>query len=115
MPQKHPPETTAVSLPGAAARAASCAGAGNAAAGLALALQAVAPSSEAKRIRAMRLEDAIFGSSSSVRNNRAVRCQIGVPGEEKVSALDWSVQLRPAQMSCGDPKFSLAFSPSVRQ
>src|SRR5580658_696441 len=115
MPQKHPPEMTAVSLPGAATRAASCAGAGKTAAGLALALQAVAPSSDANRIRAKRLEHGIFVSPSSVRNNPATGCQIGVPGEEKVSALDWRVHLRPAQMSRGDPIFPLAFSPYVRQ
>src|ERR1700689_4282312 len=68
MPQKHPPETTAVCWPGAVARAASCAGAGTGPdeLGLALALQAVLPSSAAKRIRAKRMEDFLLYSTKLV-------------------------------------------------
>src|SRR5580658_4754396 len=51
MPQKQPPATTAVCWPETAVSLASCAGAGTAAAAPALALQAVAPTSNPRKIK----------------------------------------------------------------
>src|SRR5205823_14349386 len=75
---------TAVWRPAVEAREASIAGAGTAAAGLVFALQAVAATSDARRIHVKRVE-CVCISKLPFLSTMQVFWQIGVPGGEKVS------------------------------